>query len=115
MEQSLIQKTLAGLKKRLVDNKLTVQKEEGFVEEMEFYFREPATDEEIQTFTRSTGVQLPEDYKTFLRIHNGAVLFKPWFGGQFELYMVSEIIEHKKLGRSWNLGIRLDIKMVVIY
>ncbi|MBA4495059.1 SMI1/KNR4 family protein [Paenactinomyces guangxiensis] len=104
MEYSLVQKTLTGLKKRLVDNKLIVQNEEGLVEEMRFQFQRPATEEEIQKFTRTTGVRLPEDYQAFLRIHNGAVLFQPWFGGQFELYGVSEIIEHKKSGlfqESW--------------
>lgn len=91
-----VEKTLEGLKKRLVENKLTVQRREGFVEEMEFCFREPATEEEIQEFTRSTGVHLPEDYQAFLRLHNGAVLFKPWYGGQFELYGLSKIIELKR-------------------
>ncbi|GGE03940.1 hypothetical protein GCM10011571_01090 [Marinithermofilum abyssi] len=98
MQSPLFEKTLTGLQKRLVDGKLTVQNNEGFVEEMEFQFREPATDEEIQGFIHSTGVQLPEDYQTFLRLHNGVILFQPWFGGQFELYRVSEIIKNQVAG-----------------
>lgn len=95
---SLVDKTLTGLKNCLADGKRMVQNEEGFVEEMTFEFREPATDKEFQNFISSTHIQLPEDYQAFLRLHNGAVLFQPWFGGQFELYGVSEILEHKRGG-----------------
>ncbi|OYD08187.1 SMI1/KNR4 family protein [Paludifilum halophilum] len=104
MTTSLVEKTLSGLKKRLVDNQLTVQNENGHVEEMEFQFKEAATDEEIEGFIQSTGLQLPEDYQAFLRIHNGSILFQPWYGGQFELYGVSEIVKNQVPGlhpESW--------------
>jgi hypothetical protein len=90
-----VHKTLDGLKKRLVNNKLLVQGDEGFVVEMEFQFNDPASEEEIQEFIQSTGVQLPQDYQAFLRIHNGAILFQPWYGGQMELFPVSKIIKEK--------------------
>jgi hypothetical protein len=102
--ESFVQKTLDGLKKRLVNNKLLVQGSEGTVVEKECHFNDPASEEEIQEFMHSAGVQLPQDYQTFLRIHNGAVLFKPWYGGQMELFPVSEIIKTKGAGsflESW--------------
>lgn len=72
MFQSLIHKTLDGLKKRLVNHKMTIQGENGRVEEVSFSFNEPAADREIQDFIRHTGFRLPDDYQAFLRLHNGA-------------------------------------------
>jgi len=63
--------------------------------EVEFAFHEPATEQEIQSFTDRTGIQLPEDYQAFLRMHNGAVLLKPWFGGEMELFHLAEV-ENKR-------------------
>ncbi|MBN2908822.1 hypothetical protein JQC72_04700 [Polycladomyces sp. WAk] len=51
MSKSMVQKTLDGLKQRLVNNKLTIQQEEGSIMEVEFAFHEPATEQEIQNFT----------------------------------------------------------------
>lgn len=96
MFQSLIHKTLDGLKKRLVNHKMTIQGENGRVEEVSFSFNEPAADREIQDFIRHTGFRLPDDYQAFLRLHNGATLFKPWFGGQMELCSLPEV--EKKMG-----------------
>lgn len=94
----LVHKTLDGLKKRLIDNKCVVQNRKGSVEEMEFRFGEPTSETAIQKFNQFTGLQLPEDYEAFLRIHNGATLFQPWYGGQFELYGLSTIKKNKKSG-----------------
>lgn len=91
MFQSLIHKTLDGFKKRLVNNKLTIQGENGLVEEVSFSFNEPATDQEIQDFIKQTGLHLPDDYQAFLRLHNGVTLFQPWFGGQMDLCSLSEV------------------------
>lgn len=96
MCEELIHKTLDGLKKRLVDRKLTIQGEMGRVEEVRFSFNEPATEEEIQDFSRRTGFRLPDDYRAFLRHCDGATLFRPWYGGQMELCRLSEV--ENKLG-----------------
>ena len=71
MFEELIHKTLDGLKKRLVDRKLMIQGEMGRVEEVGFSFNEPATEEEIQDFSRRAGFRLPDDYRAFLRQRRG--------------------------------------------
>ncbi|WP_028778734.1 SMI1/KNR4 family protein [Shimazuella kribbensis] len=100
----LVHETLDELKKQLINNKLSIQDRNGVDIEMEFQFDKPASETETEAFIHSTELQLPEDYKAFLQIHNGATLFQPWYGGQFELYGLSSIHKQKNLGlfmESW--------------
>jgi hypothetical protein len=94
----LVHETLNELKKQLINNKLSIQEQNGVAIEMEFQFEKPAPEIEIEGFINSTGLWLPEDYKAFLQIHNGATLFQPWYGGQFELYGLTSIYKQKKQG-----------------
>lgn len=94
-EGELIYNTLEGLKKRLSNNRLVVQGDRGFVCEVEFIFNPPATVDEVNAFCRRVGFELPKDYSNFIQMHNGAKLFKPWFGGGVELFSLDEIIENK--------------------
>jgi cell wall assembly regulator SMI1 len=43
-------------------------------------FNPPATEAAIAKAEKDLGVTLPEDYKAFLRIHNGQDEFAPWVG-----------------------------------
>lgn len=79
MSNGLVRLTLEGLYKRLEDDKLTVQMEEGFVKEMSFEFYQPISEQELQDFISCTQIQLPVDYFEFLRLHNGARLFDIMF------------------------------------
>lgn len=77
-------KAVDSLKKRLtIENTLNVQNEDGYLAEAGFEWRKPATDEEIQQFEVENGTKLPEQFKEFLKISNGATLFKDIKYGQW--------------------------------
>ncbi|MGC4379308.1 SMI1/KNR4 family protein [Fictibacillus sp. Mic-4] len=91
---SLIQSTLNGLKERLrlVNGKLILQSEGGEVGEVICEFNESTNQENILSFEKNTGWKLPDDYKDFLLLHNGANIFDdPEYGGGLELYRLEEI------------------------
>ncbi len=100
---------LDALKKRLHNNRLIVQKEDGYVEEEVFSFYPPASKEKIESLPSN----VPAEYISFLSEHNGAVLFEhPENGGGTHLFSVDEIIEYKE---AWNcpewftpIGIGID-------
>jgi len=77
-------KSIVSLKKRLSDNNiLCVQNERGFIMEAEFEWNTPASDSDIFEYERNNNVSLPESYKEFLKISNGAILFKDKQYGQW--------------------------------
>ncbi|MGE6556192.1 SMI1/KNR4 family protein [Exiguobacterium artemiae] len=85
---------LVALKNRLVDGKLEVQKEIGYVGTEEFIFNKGATDSEIK--------KLPcfatEDLIEFLKMQNGAKLFSdPIYRDEFTFFSVDEIIEYSQI------------------
>lgn len=83
------------LKKRLTErNTLIVQNEKGSISEVGFIWNEPATDEEIKKFESNNCIILPEGYKDFLRISNGAILYKDIEYGQWgcKILDLAEII-----------------------
>ena len=51
---------------------------------MQSEFASPASDSQIETFEKTANVVIPESYKDFLRLSNGAELF----GGDCQLYSV---------------------------
>ena len=51
---------------------------------MQSEFASPASDSQIEDFEKTANVVIPESYKEFLRLSNGAVLF----GGDCQLYSV---------------------------
>ncbi|MBG9769422.1 SMI1/KNR4 family protein [Bacillus vallismortis] len=71
-----VEKTIQGLKE-LIDEKgrLKILGDEGALLETECSFSKGATDLEIESFEKKIKVSLPEDYKTFLKLHNGARIF----------------------------------------
>ncbi|MDF2858683.1 MAG: hypothetical protein K0Q87_4534 [Neobacillus sp.] len=75
---------LTILKNRLSDQfTLFAQTEGGELSEAGFEFREPASIEEIQAFERENDILLPKEYKEFLLINNGSVMFKDIKYGQW--------------------------------
>ena len=75
--------TIDTLRKRLKGNRLVVQNEDGFVSEVAFEWNEPTTEEEIRIFEKQHSIMLPRSYREFLKISNGAVLFKDIEYGQW--------------------------------
>lgn len=71
------------LKTRLLNNKLMIQNENGFTAEVGFEWNTPTNDKDISKFESETGVVLPDSYKRFLKLSNGASLFKDTQYGQW--------------------------------
>lgn len=65
-----------GLYEKLNENNvLTLQRESGEILKVSCELNKPATDNEIASFIKKTNYNLPNDFKAFLKLHNGAKLF----------------------------------------
>jgi len=104
MRKEYKMKSILALKERLTkDNTLVVQNEKGFIMETEFEWQQPATDEDILNL-ENKGITLPDSYKDFLKISNGASLFKDKKYGQWgcKIYGTNELVEINKKIRLWR-------------
>ncbi len=106
-------KQLADLKQKLNNGQCIIRGEE-----MQFDFHDPAPTEEVASFEEVVGI-LPEDYKGFLRLHNGAVLYQPWYGGGVEIHSLNKTLELYTsldyLPRNWlPIGYVVDQGYVII-
>lgn len=102
-------KSIEILKDRLTDNNtIFVQNEGGFTGEMGFEWREPVTELEIKDFETQHNIILPKDFKNFLKISNGAMLFKDIQYGQWgcKIYGLDEIIDISNQVKSWGYELR---------
>ncbi|EPE62035.1 hypothetical protein L479_01569 [Exiguobacterium sp. S17] len=82
-----------ALKQRLVNNRLDVQLEEGYVNQLAFAFNHPGTDDELDRLPKET----PLAVRALLKEHNGAKLFEDTeYGGGIELFSVDEIIASRE-------------------
>jgi hypothetical protein len=78
------------LKGRLsVQNTLYAQNEKGYYVETGFAWNKPIAIEELNSFENEYGYSLPNTYKEFLRISNGAILFKDLKYGQWGCRILS--------------------------
>lgn len=75
-------KTLDKLMTRLTNNTLKIQNENGYYGEVGFEWNDPVSDNEITRFENDNNILLPESYKQFIKISNGATLFKDIQCGQ---------------------------------
>ena len=75
--------TITALMSRINNNKLEVQHEGGYIVEMGFEWNPPASEEKINEFESVNSITLPIEYKEFLKISNGAMLFKDIQYGQW--------------------------------
>jgi hypothetical protein len=93
---NLINITLDALKKRLgSENFLTIQQSNGQLIDVNYIWNAPANKEELDNFTKVTGWKLPEGYKEFLNLHNGANLFlDDDCTASILLYPLTEIINY---------------------
>ncbi|WP_064199898.1 SMI1/KNR4 family protein [Brevibacillus brevis] len=82
---------LDSLKERVSKGYTLIQEEyTGDLIDVEFRWNNPASKEEIESFTEKTGWVFPESYKKFLSIHNGAILFMSETH-QFCLHTIKEV------------------------
>lgn len=81
-----------GLKKRLDEKgQIIVQSFNGHCYTAGFTFNDPTTQENINKFTFETGWIVPDDYKDFLFLNNGATFFSYEYGDAFFFYTLEEI------------------------
>ncbi|WP_285769010.1 SMI1/KNR4 family protein [Peribacillus sp. SI8-4] len=91
-----VEEAINLMKKRLAQKDLSIEmKGEGIIYQSTCTFNSPASDEEIQSFEKKTGLHLPGDYKEFLKITNGCRLFESRkSGGENDLYSLEDIINY---------------------
>ncbi|PGZ93353.1 SMI1/KNR4 family protein [Bacillus sp. AFS029533] len=97
----LLNRTLNGLKKRLEKaNTIYIQHTEGMVYEVTCDFKASASEKALKLFENQTGYTLPQDYKDFLKLHNGSsLLYTPDYGDGIELFSIEYTLE---LYESWK-------------
>src|SRR5688572_18138795 len=83
-----VEEAINQMKKKLAENNQVIEvNEDGFTYKATCTFNSPASDEQIHSFEKKTGLFLPEDYKEFLKITNGCRLFdNVESGGENDLY-----------------------------
>lgn len=118
MEDYTIRNILDSLKNRLDKNsEIGIQATQGYCYTGKCTFNKPATNEEIDKFILDTGWSIPDEYRKFLLIHNGANFFSFEYGGASYLYGIDEIISNASLSISKNLyiiGLHSDLGDIVI-
>ena len=77
---------------------------------MQSEFASPATETQIETFEKTANVIIPESYKDFLRLSNGAVLF----GGDCELFSV-DLNDELKINYDYSGGSVPDELLILGY
>ncbi|MEN2766276.1 SMI1/KNR4 family protein [Ornithinibacillus xuwenensis] len=97
------------IKSHLIDGKLIIKREDGYVEEESFTFYAPASETESKLLPSFAPIEL----LSFLKLHNGADLYvSPKYSGGTHLFSVKEILHYSK---EWEcpdnflpIGIGLD-------
>lgn len=99
-----VHNTLSGLKKLLDKNEqMKTISEEGEVGSVSCSFNAPIQTTEIELFERENNIKLPEDYKAFLTLHNGARIYELIaeddinIGGGLEIFSLDEIKEYQEI------------------
>lgn len=97
-------KTLEKLMDRLSNNTLRIQNENGYYGEVGFEWNDPVSDNEITRFENDNNIYLPESYKQFIKLSNGATLFKDIQYGQWgcKINGLNELIEITKQVKEWG-------------
>ncbi|MCM3169063.1 SMI1/KNR4 family protein [Peribacillus frigoritolerans] len=99
-----IQNTLTGLKKLLNSNdQMKIISYEGEVREITCSFNSEAATAEIEKFENENSIKLPEDYKEFLTLHNGARIYESIeedgekLGDGLEIFSLDEIKQYQEI------------------
>ncbi|MCY9138087.1 SMI1/KNR4 family protein [Peribacillus frigoritolerans] len=99
-----VHNTLSGLKKLLDNNnRMKTISHEGEVGIVSCSFNAPIQATEIEMFERENNIKLPEDYKAFLTLHNGARIYESIdedgdkLGDGLEIFSLDEIKEYQEI------------------
>jgi len=101
-------KAFVSLKNRLTsENTLTVQSEGGYISEVGFEWKKAASKHELLNFERKNSIVLPESFKEFLLLSNGATLFKDIKYGQWgcTIYGLDDLLEITNKAKTWGYDI----------
>jgi len=95
-EFMLVVKSLNYIKQRLKDNGFfEIYQGEGRTSNVTCKFNDPASLIDVEQFELQTGLSLPDDYKQFLLLYNGASFFVDVkFGGECYLYDIELVLEN---------------------
>lgn len=105
MQDCTIKNILDVLKKRLdKNNEIFIQAEQGYCYTSKCIFNEPTTNEAIDKFLEETGWSIPNEYREFLLIHNGANFFSFEYGGACYLNNLEQIIHDNVAPLSKNFN-----------
>lgn len=90
--------TLTSLKERLINTPIIKgQRELGYLFECSFVFHNACTEERINEFTEETAFEIPQGYREFLLIHDGAILFQDESGQSnpsWIIFGIDDIIDY---------------------
>lgn len=118
MENYTIKNILDSLKNRLdKNNEIHIQATQGYCYTGKCTFNKPAANEEIDKFIWDTGWSVPDEYREFLLIHNGANFFSFEYGGACYLNSLKQINEDNVAPISKNfypVGSYTDLGQIVI-
>ncbi|WP_413375631.1 SMI1/KNR4 family protein [Alkalihalobacillus sp. 1P02AB] len=98
MKELRVEDVLKALKLRLDENNLLhVHRTSEVIPKMGFIFNEPITHHELEHLISKYNLTLPQEYRDFLLVHNGAKFFTDEYGDSFSLYSIEEMIHEKHL------------------
>ena len=104
-------KSLKVLKSKLSeDDILRYENVHGVIEEAAFKWNPPATNNQIIQFEKKYSIKLPESFYRFLKISNGAELFKEveYLGWGCKIFGLDDIVEITEERRRWGYQIKDD-------
>ncbi|MDQ0860911.1 SMI1/KNR4 family protein [Bacillus sp. V2I10] len=106
-----VKNTLTGLKELLNDKGQLKISYEGQVYDVACSFNSPTNLKEVEIFEKENNIKLPEDYKAFLTLHNGARIYQfidedgQKIGGGLKIFSLDEIKELQEIEMYNELGI----------
>ncbi|MDT8719669.1 SMI1/KNR4 family protein [Clostridium sp. 19966] len=76
--------------------------------EVGFSWRNPALEEEIHDFESSNNIKLPESYKEFLKVSNGAIVYEDieYGGSGYKILGLNEILTSTRARIEWGYDIK---------
>ena len=110
MKESSILNVLEALKTRLDENdQLDVHSTSGDYQKIGFNFNKPITIDKLEQVIAENGLILPNEYRDFLLLHNGAEFFTYEYGYSFCLYSIEEMInEYNSMKNSCDVEYILE-------
>ncbi|NOU75539.1 hypothetical protein GC098_29890 [Paenibacillus sp. LMG 31458] len=116
----MVYKTLESLKARIEKSPtMYFQRGSGHLMPCSFSFYKPTSEENILTFFEETGFHIPESYKDFLMLNDGAILFNDiseYANGAWAIFGLEDILDYiEQKEASDNLYVIAKYDSTLIY